>query len=89
MTVLRGWEGRDVVLVPFLDPGISLEPATGPLAFEAPERGMVRLRVGITVALPKATFIDAGWVAGREQTGLSIVQGGARVDVFLEGASID
>jgi hypothetical protein len=84
MTVLRGWDGKPVVLVPFLGPGISLEPASGALRFEVARRGLVRLHVGITVALPSATFIEADWVPGQEERGLSIVQGAARVDVFLD-----
>ena len=84
MTVLHGWAGQDVVLVPFLEPGISLEPSEGPLQLDEPRRGVVRLHVGVTVALPRATFIEADWVAGQEERGLSVVQGGTRVDVFLK-----
>lgn len=86
MEVLLDWEGRDVVVVPFMAPGISLGPLVGPLALEHPRRGLVRLRFSeMGIALPKATFIEAGWVPGREDTGLSVLQGGARVDVFLDG----
>ena len=85
MEVLLEWEGRHVLVVPFLEPGISLEPLSGELKLEHPRKGMVRLRFPeMGIALPKATFIDADWVPGHEDTGLSIVQGGARVDVFLE-----
>ena len=84
MEVLLEWEGRDVVVVPFLGPGISFEPLTGELKLEHPRKGVVRLRFPqMAIALPKATFIEAGWVPGNEESGLSVVQGGARVDVFL------
>jgi len=87
MEVLLEWEGRDVVVVPFLGPGISLEPLAGTLKLEHPRRGVVCLRFdSMTIALPKATFIEAGWVPGREDNGLSVVQGAARVDVFLDGS---
>ena len=85
IAVLRGWEGEDVLVVPFLDPGISLEPIAAPLALDEPRKGLVRLQVGIAIALPKATFIEAGWIPGQEQHGLSIVQGATRVDVFRGG----
>lgn len=82
--MLIEWEGLDVVVVPFIGPGISLEPQRGPLKLEHPRRGVVRLAFpDMAIALPKATFIEAGWVAGRAQQGLSFVQGGARIDVFL------
>jgi len=84
--VLGNWEGRDVLVVPFLAPGISLQPYAGRLELEHPRRGLVRLRFPQAgIALIRATFIEAGWVPGREDEGLSIVQGGARVDVFLDG----
>jgi hypothetical protein len=86
MEVLLEWEGREVLVVPFLEPGISLEPLSGPLTLEHPKKGLVRLRFPeMGIALPKATFIEAGWVPGNEETGLSVVQGGTRVDVFLDG----
>jgi hypothetical protein len=93
VAVLRGWEGRDVVIVPILDPGISLSPFAGPLALAEPKAGVLRVRVEPHaepyISLFRATFLDAGWVAGRDGQGLSIVQGGTRVDVFVEkdGAS--
>ena len=88
MTVLHGWAGREVVLVPFLAPGISLEPAEGALALDEPRRGLIRAHVAErTVALPRATFIEAGWVPGQEDVGLSVVQGGTRVDVFVKDAT--
>ena len=87
--VLRGWQGRRVVIVPFLLPGISLTPFAGTLAVAEPRGGVVRVRVEPDeepyISLFRATFIEAGWVAGREQSGLSIVQGGTRVDVVLDG----
>jgi len=88
MDVLAGWAGRTVVVVAFLTPGISLQPVVAPLALDRTQRGVVRLDVpGLPVALRRATFIEAGWVPGREGEGLSVVQGGARVDVFLDGAA--
>ena len=82
---LLEWEDRDVVVVPFLDPGISLAPFRGRLSLEHPRKGVVRLRFPtMTIALVRATFIEADWIAGREGAGLSIVQGGTRVDVFLD-----
>ena len=85
MEVLLEWEGRDVLVVPFLEPGISLEPLRGALKLEHPKKGLVRLRFPeMAIALPKATFIEAGWVPGQEDVGLSVVQGGTRVDVFLD-----
>jgi len=88
--VLRGWEGRGVVIVPFLLPGISLTPFSGPLVVAEPRSGVLRVRVAPWeepyVSLFRATFISADWVAGREEQGLSIVQGGTRVDVFVDGA---
>ena len=89
VAVLRGWEGRDVVIVPILDPGISLTPFAGPLAVDEPKGGIVRIRTDPHyepyISLFRATFLEAGWVAGREDQGLSVVQGGARVDVFVDG----
>ena len=83
--MLLEWEGRQVLVVPFLEPGISLEPLTGVLKLTHPRKGLVRLQMdAMAIALPKATFIEAGWIPGNEERGLSIVQGGARVDVFLE-----
>jgi hypothetical protein len=88
--VLRGWQGRGVVIVPFLLPGISLTPFSGPLVVDEPKAGVLRVRVEPHVepyiSLFRATFLEAGWVVGREQSGLSIMQGGTRVDVFVDGA---
>lgn len=86
--VLRGWQGRGVVIVPFLLPGISLTPFDGPLVVEEPKRGTLRVRVEPHeepyISLFRATFLSADWVVGREEQGLSIMQGGTRVDVFVE-----
>ena len=90
IAVLDGWSGRTVVVIAFLEPGLSLAPVTAPLRLEHPERGVVRLDVpGLPVALRRATFIEAGWVPGQEERGLAVTQGGTRIDVFLEGAHED
>ncbi|HEX2088049.1 MAG TPA: hypothetical protein VHF89_20345 [Solirubrobacteraceae bacterium] len=87
--ILRGWEGQAVVIVPFLLPGISLSPFAGPLVVEEPKAGVLRVRVDPHqepyISLFRATFLEAGWVEGREEQGLSVVQGGTRVDVFVDG----
>ncbi len=87
--VLRSWRGRGVVIVPFLLPGISLTPFAGPLVVEEPKAGVLRVRVEPDdepyISLFRATFLEGGWVAGREDSGLSIMQGGTRVDVFVDG----
>ncbi|HEX8208303.1 MAG TPA: hypothetical protein VF587_19725 [Solirubrobacteraceae bacterium] len=89
VAVLREWEGRDVVIVPILDPGISLTPFSGPLAVDEPKGGVIRIRTDPHyepyISLFRATFISSDWVAGREERGLSVVQGGTRVDVHLDG----
>jgi hypothetical protein len=88
VAILRAWEGRGAVIVPFLLPGISLSPFSGTLQLEEPKAGVLRLRLAPEpepyISLFRATFIEAGWVSGREQRGLSVVQGGTRVDVFLD-----
>jgi predicted small integral membrane protein len=90
VAVLREWEGRAVVIVPILDPGISLTPFAGALVLAEPKAGVLRVRVEPHdepyISLFRATFISAGWVPGREDRGLSIVQGGTRVDVFVDEA---
>ncbi|MDQ3740462.1 MAG: hypothetical protein M3389_05905 [Actinomycetota bacterium] len=87
--VLREWEGRGVVIVPFLLPGISLTPFAGPLVVDEPRGGVLRVRVEPHeepyISLFRATFLEAGWVSGRDGQGLSIMQGGTRVDVFVDG----
>jgi hypothetical protein len=86
MSVLDAWSGRDAVVVSFLAPGISLAPVHAPLSVDRSERGVVRLDVpGMPVALRRATFIEADWVPGQEERGLTVVQGGVRVDVFVDG----
>jgi hypothetical protein len=86
---LREWQGRDVVIVPILEPGISLTPFSGPLAVDEPKGGVLRIRTDPDyepyISLFRATFLEAGWVRGREGQGLSVVQGGTRVDVFVDG----
>ncbi len=85
MAVLAEWGGRDVIVVPFIGPGMALRQLTGPLSVEQPSRGVVRLRFSeMAIALPRATFLDADWVAGQDGRGLSILQGAARIDVFLD-----
>ncbi len=86
MAVLAEWAGRPVVVVPYIGPGMSLRQLRGPLDIRQPTAGVVRLRFPeMAIALPRATFISAGWVPGQERRGLSVLQGGARVDVFLDG----
>ena len=85
MAVLAEWAGRDVIVVPYLGPGMSLHQLRGQLDVRQPRAGVVRLQFpDMAIALPRATFIEADWVEGREGRGLSIVQGAARVDVFLD-----
>ena len=85
MSVLEGWAGRHVVVIPYLEPGISLSPVRGSLTLERPRPGVVKFGFpGMGIALRRATFIDADWVLGQEGQGLAVVQGGARVDVFLD-----
>ncbi len=83
--VLRGWGGRRVVVIPYLTPGLSVDILRGVLEVEDAGRATVRAKVdGTTITLPRATFISASWVPGHDGDGLSVVQGAARVDVFLE-----
>lgn len=85
MAVLAEWAGREVIVVPYLGPGMSLRPLTGELDIRQPRTGLVQLRFDeAAVALPRATFISAEWVPEQEGRGLSVTQGGVRVDVFLE-----
>lgn len=86
MAVLADWGGRDVIVVPFMGPGMALRQLAGVLDVRQPDHGVVRLRFPeMTIALPRATFLEADWVPGQEGRGLSVLQGGARVDVFLDG----
>ena len=88
MAVLAEWAGRRVIVVPFISPGMALRQLEGVLDVRQPGPGVVRLRFPeMAIALPRSTFLDAGWVPGQEGRGLSVLQGGARVDVFLDGAS--
>lgn len=85
MAVLAEWDGNDVIVVPFIGPGLA-RPFRGVLQLQQPDRGVVRLRFPeMGIVLPRATFIDADWIPGQEDRGISIVQGAARVDVFLDG----
>jgi hypothetical protein len=91
MGVLVGWEGRRVLVVAFVDPGVSLRPFTGRLTVEDASSAMLRALVvpdddtrPLRIAFPSGTFHDAVWVPGLEERGLSVEQGATRVDVFLE-----
>jgi hypothetical protein len=90
MGVLRSWEGRTVLVVAFVDPGVSLPPFAGVLTVEDLGHGVVRGAVNadghppIRIAFPSGTFHEASWIPGHEDHGLSVVQGATRVDVFLE-----
>lgn len=86
MSVLGGWEGRRAVVVPYVEPGISLALVHATLEVDHDGDGVVRLELPATpIALRRSTFIEAGWVPGQEGRGLTVVQGGTRVDVFLDG----
>lgn len=85
MAVLEGWEGRDVLVVAYVQPGFSLRPMAGPLTCEREDKGTVRASVGgQRIVFPRGLFHEAGWVPGQDGRGLSVVQGATRVDVFLE-----
>ena len=92
MDVLRGWAGRTVLIVPFVEPGVSLRPFVGTLSIEDPGHGMVRGVIDaeggggepVRIAFPSGTFHEAAWVPGHEEEGLTVVQGATRVDVFVE-----
>jgi hypothetical protein len=90
MGVLIAWEGRVVLVVAFVDPGVSLHPFAGRLASEDNGHGVVRAAVTpgagepVRIAFPSGTFHEADWVPGLEERALTIVQGATRVDVFLE-----
>lgn len=90
MDLLRSWAGRHVLVVAFVDPGVSLRPFAGTLAVEEEPTALravvaVEGRDPLRVAFPRATFHDASWVPGCDERGLSVVQGATRVDVFAEG----
>jgi hypothetical protein len=90
MAVLIGWEGRRVLVVAFVDPGVSLRPFAGTLSVDDDGRGVMRATIAedgappVRIAFPVATFHDAEWVPGFVDVGLSIEQGATRVDVFLD-----
>ena len=87
MDVLRGWSGRWVTVIAFVEPGVSLRPIGGFLAYEEGGGRTLRARIepgGTKIAFPAGTFHGAGWVTGQEGRGLSIEQGATRVDVFVE-----
>jgi hypothetical protein len=90
MDVLRSWASRAVMVVAFVEPGVSLRPFAGELEVEEAARSVVRGVVTedggppIRIAFPAATFHEAGWVPGHEDRGLSVVQGATRVDVWLD-----
>ena len=87
MDVLRGWSGKWVTVIAFVEPGVSLRPLSGFLTCEDGEHRTLRARIdpgGTRIAFPVGTFHGAGWVAGQEGRGLSVEQGATRVDVFLE-----
>ena len=91
MAVLCGWEGRDVLVVAFVEPGVSLRPFGGVLSITSDDHGVLRTEISpgpgiqpVRIAFPSGTFHDAEWIPGMEDRGLSIEQGATRVDVFLE-----
>lgn len=89
MGVLVGWEGRSVLVVAFVEPGVSLRPFAGTLSVEDDGRGVkvaiaVPGRAPIRIAFSPAVFHEAEWVPGMEDRGLSIESGATRVDVFLD-----
>jgi hypothetical protein len=91
MAVLIGWEGRGVLVVAFVEPGVSLRPFGGVLTVTGTDHAVVRAEITpgpgtnpVRIAFPSATFHEAFWISGMEDRGLSIEQGATRVDVFLE-----
>jgi hypothetical protein len=90
MAVLIGWEGRRVLVVAFVEPGVSLRPMAGTLSVDDEGHGILRAEIvagdrpPVRIVFPSGTFHDAEWVPGLEERGLSIEQGATRVDVFLE-----
>jgi hypothetical protein len=91
MAILCGWEGRAVLVIAFVDPGVSLRPFGGILSVTDDDHGMLHAEVTpgpdtqpVRLAFPSGLFHDAVWVPGLEGRGLSIEQGATRVDVFLE-----
>ncbi|MCW2968686.1 MAG: hypothetical protein JWM71_2458 [Solirubrobacteraceae bacterium] len=90
MGVLIAWEGREVLVVAYVEPGVSLNPFMGRLACEDDGHGVVRGTVTprsgtpVRIAFPSGTFHEADWSPGLGERGLTVVQGATRVDVFLE-----
>jgi hypothetical protein len=91
MAILCSWEGRDVLVIAFVEPGVSLRPFGGILSVTDDGHGMLHAEVSpgpgtqvVRIAFPSGLFHDAEWVPGMEDRGLSIEQGATRVDVFLE-----
>lgn len=87
MEVLQSWAGRQVIVIAFVEPGVSLHPLGGRLRCEPGERHStlaILEPLGTRIAFPSATFHEAGWVPGNEGSGLSVIQGATRVDVFVE-----
>jgi hypothetical protein len=87
MDVLRGWSGKWVTVVAFVEPGVSLWPLTGFLNCEDGAHHTLRATIepkGTRIAFPFGTFHGAGWIPGQEGRGLSVEQGATRVDVFLD-----
>ena len=89
MAVLVGWEGRRVLVVAFVEPGVSLHPFAGVLSVDDDGRELravisVPDRDPIRIAFAPAVFHDAEWVPGMEERGLSIDHGATRIDVFLD-----
>jgi len=63
MDVLRSWHGQSVIVVAFVEPGVSLHPFRGDLEIEEPGHGMVRGAVAgddgqppTRIAFPSGTF---------------------------------
>jgi hypothetical protein len=90
MAVLCAWEGRDVLIIAFVEPGFSLRPILGRLSCEEEGGGILRAIVDpvvgdpVRIAFASGLFHDAEWVPGMEGRGLSVEQGAVRVDVFVE-----
>jgi hypothetical protein len=87
MDVLRGWSGRWVTVIAFVEPGVSLRPLTGFLNCEDGAHHILQATLeprGTRIAFPIGTFHAAAWIPGQDGRGLSVEQGATRVDVFVE-----
>jgi len=91
MDILAEWEGHDVLVIAFVDPGYSLRPFGGILTITDDEHGMLHAEVSpgpdtqaIRMAFNSGLFHQAEWVPGMDERGLSIEHGAIRVDLFLE-----